>query len=63
MDDHDPRLTQEQCTHREKSFPAFASMGMLFGYRIIDPISFAIVVLMQSSLVFPGYQRLFRVFR
>jgi len=41
----------------------FASMGMLPGSQLIDPVSLAVVVSMQSGLVIPGYQRLLRVFR
>jgi hypothetical protein len=49
-----------------RTWPAFrvpASVGMLPGHQIIHPISFAIVVSMQSDLIIPGQQRLLRVFR
>jgi hypothetical protein len=36
---------------------------MLLGNRFLDPVFMAIVMSMQSGLVIPSYQRLFRVFR
>jgi hypothetical protein len=36
---------------------------MLLGSQFIDPVSFAIVMSMQSTLIIPSYQRFLSVFR
>ena len=47
----------------KRVFPVFASTGMLFDSRFIDPVSLAIVVSMQFGLIIPSQQRPFCVFR
>jgi hypothetical protein len=48
------RFTVEQVTVRRKPSLAFALTGRLLASRFINPVSLAIVVLMQIGLIIPG---------
>ena len=47
----------------EDAAHGFALMGEQRGRRFINPITLAVVMLVQPNLIIPGWQRLFRVFR